>query len=206
MSFPTHHYGSAKSYLDDYAAQITRAYSSIDGTALEKAAALILDAINRDKQIFSCGNGGSAAISNHLVCDHVKSVSTNTGLLPRIQSLSACVEIITAVANDDSYAEVFRYQLSRAARPGDVLIAISSSGDSENIVRAITWAKEHGLATIALTGFKGGRVHTMVDISLYINAQNYGVIEDIHQSIMHILAQYIRQLRMDTGLIGQVKF
>ncbi len=206
MTFPNKPYTTAKAYLDDYTREVIAAYEAIDGLQLEEAAAVLNDTIARDGQIFSCGNGGSAAISNHLVCDHVKSVSTHTELLPRVQSLSSCVEIITAIANDDSYAEVFRYQLSRSGRKGDTLIAISSSGDSENIVRAITWAKENGLATIALTGFKGGRSRQMADVSLHVETSNYGVVEDVHQSLMHILAQYIRQAHMDTDQIEQVKF
>jgi len=95
------------------------------------------EAIQADRLIFTCGNGGSAAIANHLTCDCSKGIATNTTLRPRVVSLSATVEIMTAIANDMAYSEVFVYQLKNLARPGDVLITISSSGDSENIVRAL---------------------------------------------------------------------
>ena len=156
--------------------------------------------------VYSCGNGGSAAIANHLVCDHCKAVQSDTGLRPRIYSLSATIEIMTAVSNDLSYDEVFVYQLRSLARPGDVLVAISSGGDSENIVRAVTWAKENGIPVIAMTGFFGGRSAALADVNLHVAAHNYGVIEDVHQSLMHILAQYIRQAHMDEETIKLRKF
>ena len=138
--------------------------------------------------VYSCGNGGSAAIANHLVCDHCKLVRTDTALIPRIYSLSTTVEVITAIGNDLSYDEIFVYQLRALAKPGDALITISSSGDSENIVRAALWAKENGLPVISMTGFSGGRSADIADVNLHVAADNYGVIEDVHQSLMHLLA------------------
>jgi phosphoheptose isomerase len=86
------------------------------------------------------------------------------------------------------------------------LITISSSGESENIVRAALWAKDNGIPVIAMTGFSGGRSADIADVNLHVAADNYGVIEDIHQSLMHILAQHLRQAHMDEALIGQRKF
>ena len=106
--------------------------------------------------MFSCGNGGSAAIANHAQCDHVKGVRTTTDLAPRVLSLSTNVELLTAIANDIGYENVFVYQLQSQSGPGDVLMAVSSSGRSPNIVRALTWARDNGLRTIAVTGFDGG--------------------------------------------------
>ena len=87
--------------------------------------------------VFSCGNGGSAAIANHLQCDHLKGVRTGTDLTPRVVSLSSNIELITAISNDIGYEDVFTYQLQSQSQPGDVLIAISSSGRSPNIARAL---------------------------------------------------------------------
>ena len=140
------------------------------------------------------------------MCDHCKLVQTDTQLTPRVVSLSATVEIITAIGNDISYDEIFLYQLRSLARPGDALITISSSGDSENIVRAAKWAKENGLSVISMTGFSGGRSAKIADVNLHVTADNYGVIEDAHQSLMHILAQYVRQAHMDEAVIKQRKF
>ena len=96
--------------------------------------------------------------------------------------------------------------MKTAAREGDVLLTISSSGDSENVVKAIAWANENKLKTISLTGFDGGRSASMASINLHVLGDNYGVIEDTHQSIMHILSQYLRQLQMSEDLISQKKF
>jgi len=207
MAFPDERYGDAGSFADDYFALLGGAAASVDRGALRAAAAL-LSAVHGDDRamIYSCGNGGSAAIANHLVCDHCKAVQSDTGLRPRVYSLSAHIEIMTAVSNDLSYDDVFVYQLRSLARPGDALVSVSSGGDSENIVRAVTWAKENGIPVIAMTGFTGGRSAALADINLHVDAHNYGVVEDVHQSLMHILAQYIRQAHMDEAAIVERRF
>lgn len=206
MAFPDHKFDDASSYSDAYFRELAAAVATVDGQRLREAAAILARAYAAGRIVYSCGNGGSAAIANHLVCDHCKLVQTDTGLRPRVVSLSSTVEMITAIGNDISYDEVFAYQLRSLARDGDVLITISSSGDSENIVRAATWAKENGVAVISLSGFTGGRSAEIADVSLHVQAANYGVIEDVHQSLMHLLAQYLRQAHMDEELIGSRKF
>src|SRR5262249_26765492 len=114
--------------------------------------------------------------------------------------------LLTAIGNDVSFAEVFSFQLRILGRPGDGLIAISSSGNSENIVQALRTAKELKMSTIALTGYDGGQAASLADINLHVDSQNYGVAEDGHQSIMHALAQYIRQAHMRSDLFGKRKF
>lgn len=204
--FPSAHYVSAGSYFEAYAATAARAESSVEPSALDEAALILLDAYQRGARVFACGNGGSAAIANHLQCDHLKGVRTNTDLMPRVVSLSSNVELITAIANDAAYDETFAYQLQSQAGTGDVLIAISSSGRSANIVRALTWARDHGLRTIALTGFSGGDARSLADVTIHVDGKNYGVVEDVHQAVMHSLAQYIRQSRMTADAISSTVF
>ena len=156
--------------------------------------------------MFSCGNGGSASIANHMQCDHIKGIRNQTDLAPQVLSLSSNVELVTAIANDLGYENTFIYQLQSQARPGDVLIAVSSSGRSPNIVRALTWARDHGLRTIAITGFDGGQARTTAEVVIHVDSTNYGVIEDLHQSVMHALAQYIRQSRMTADAIATTVF
>ena len=165
-----------------------------------------MDAYTRGAAVFSCGNGGSAAIANHLQCDHLKGIRTATDLTPRVVSLSANVDLLTAIANDLGYEDVFVYQLQSQSAPGDVLMAISSSGRSPNIVRALTWARDHDLRTIALTGFDGGEASTVAEVTIHVNGANYGIVEDLHQAIMHALAQYIRQSRMSADAISSSVF
>ncbi len=206
MAFPESKFGDAGSYAIEYFSKFKDAAATTDLEGLKQAAAILSKVYAKGGMVYSCGNGGSAAIANHLVCDHCKLVQSDTKLTPRIVSLATTVEMITAIGNDISFDEIFVYQLRSLAKPGDALITISSSGDSENIVRAARWAKENGIPVISMTGFSGGRSADIADVNLHIAADNYGVIEDVHQSLMHILAQYIRQAHMDEALINQRKF
>jgi phosphoheptose isomerase len=204
--FPAAPYASAASYGSAYAEEIARTWETMEFGALDRAAAILLDAYTRRAGVFSCGNGGSASIANHLQCDHLKGVRTKTDLVPRVVSLSNNVELLTAIANDVAYEDVFAYQLQSQASPGDVLIAISSSGRSANIVRALTWARGNGLRTIALTGFDGGTARTLAEVAIHFRGTNYGIVEDLHQAVMHALAQYIRHTRMTPEAISATVF
>ncbi len=206
MTFPDQKFGDASGFAESYFAQYSAAAASVDGTQLQRAVDILTRVYTEGGMVYSCGNGGSAAIANHLVCDHSKLVRTDTELLSRIVSLSSTVEIITAIGNDISFDEIFAYQLSCLAKPGDALITISSSGDSENIVRTVQWARDNGIPAISMTGFAGGRSAKLANVNLHVAADNYGVIEDVHQSLMHVLAQYIRQAHMDEETIRQRNF
>jgi phosphoheptose isomerase len=204
--FPAVPYQSAASYFDVYAEQMALAAKTIDPTALDRAAAILVDAYLRGARTFSCGNGGSASIANHMQCDHTKGVRTKTDLSPHVQSLSSNVEVLSAIANDTGYENVFLHQLQCQSEPGDVLIAVSSSGHSPNIIHALTWARDSGLRTIAITGFDGGTARSVAEVSIHVDCTNYGIVEDLHQGIMHALAQYIRQSRMSPDAIATTKF
>lgn len=194
---------SPQEYLDQYGAELTHALASVDRDQLALAVDVLLEALKSDATIFCCGNGGSAAIANHMVCDHQKGVSTDTHFRPRIVSLSCNVELVTAVSNDIAFEQVFSYPLELHARPGDVLVTISSSGNSENIVRALRLAAERGMRTIALCGFSGGRSRELAEVVLHVASFNYGVVEDAHQACMHVLAQILRLGGMPPELIGK---
>ena len=204
--FPTRAYEGAASYFDDYARELAKAASTVETVALDRAASILLNAYTRGARVFSCGNGGSAAIANHMQCDQAKGLRTGTDLVPRFVSLSSNVEVLTAIANDLAYEDVFSYQLQSQSGPGDVLVAVSSSGRSPNIVRALTWARDNGLATIALTGFTGGGARTVADVAIHVDSTNYGIVEDLHQAVTHALAQYLRQSRMTPDVISASVF
>ena len=206
VKFPDARYAGAGAYFTEYAKEMARASETIDPAAMERAGHLLVDAYGRGARMFSCGNGGSAAIANHMQCDHLKGIRTGTDLAPQVLSLSTNVEVLTAIANDIGYHEVFVYQLQSQARPGDVLIAVSSSGRSRNIVDALTWARDNGLRTIALTGFEGGASRTVAEVAIHVDCTNYGVVEDLHQAVMHALAQYVRHTRMAADTISETVF
>jgi phosphoheptose isomerase len=205
--FPDEPFGDAGVYADAYFDRLAAAAGTVDRGQLAEAGKLLAGHAARGAMIFSCGNGGSAAIANHLVCDCMKGVRADSFLRPKVSSLSATVELITAIVNDIGSDEMFSYQLESMASAGDVLIAISSSGASPNIVKAIRTAKALGLTTIAMTGFQGGDALKEADLKLHVEAENYGVVEDVHQSLMHILAQYLRHSHLrDPSILGSVKF
>ena len=206
VKFPVAPHRSAASYLDAYAEEMSRAAKTIEPEAFDRAAAILLEAYMRGARMFSCGNGGSASIANHVQCDHVKGVRTTTDLTPQVLSLSTNVELLTAIANDLGYENVFVYQLQSQSVPGDALIAVSSSGRSRNIVDALTWARDNGLRTIAITGFDGGPARSTAEVSIHVDSTNYGIIEDLHQAVMHALAQFIRQSQLDADTIRETVF
>jgi D-sedoheptulose 7-phosphate isomerase len=149
----------------------------------------IAAAIRQAPRIFIAGNGGSAAIANHMCCDVTK------GCRPYILdtvSLVANPSMLTAIANDIGYDETISYQLDTSLiYSTDVLILISSSGNSPNIVKAAKKAKKLGSKVIGFTGFDGGQLKKLADLNFHVPSDNYGIIEDIHSSAMHAIAQYI---------------
>ena len=206
VSFPAVPYGTAAAFTTSYLAELACAAATIDPFSLDRATDILLDAYNIGRLVFSCGNGGSAAVANHLQCDHLKGVRNGTDLRSRVVSLCSNVELLTAIANDIGYDDSFAFQLRAQSEPGDVLIAVSSSGRSTNIIRALQWGRDNGLRTIALTGFDGGEAREIADAAVHVQSSNYGIVEDLHQSIMHAMAQYIRQTRMSADAIASSTF
>ena len=185
----------AKSYFEE----IGKVGAQLDVSTLEPIADILAQAIKSEKVICFIGNGGSAAIANHLLCDFSKGIASDTELSPRVVSFASSPEIITALGNNVSFDEIYSEQVRKFCRPGDVLFSISSSGNSPDIVNAISAAKEKDVTTVALTGFDGGRSRTLADYSIHVQAENYGVVEDMHQSLLHILAQHIRCINLKHG-------
>jgi D-sedoheptulose 7-phosphate isomerase/D-glycero-D-manno-heptose 1,7-bisphosphate phosphatase len=204
--FPAQKFDRADAYGGAYVAELSRALGTVDRAHLSRAAALLADAYHRDAAVFVCGNGGSAAIANHMQCDHVKGVGNGTDLTTRVYSLSTNIELLSAIANDLGYDRIFEHQLRCQARPGDVLVVVSSAGRSPNIVRALDWADANGLPSIAFTGFDGGLARRQATVSIHVDSTNYGIIEDVHQACMHLLAQYIRQSRMTSDAVASQTF
>lgn len=185
-------YKKIEDYYNDYFVELNKSFDKNARENLKKITNFLKKNYKKKNNIFVCGNGGSASISNHLVCDHLKGISQNTNLKPKVISLSSNMETITAISNDLSYEEVFVYQLSRLANKGDCLVTISSSGNSNNVVKAIKWANNNSIKTISLNGFSGGQASSISSISINVPSFNYGIVEDTHHSIMHIIAQFIR--------------
>ena len=184
-------WSSIASYRRDYAAILKAAVEGISIEAIEQVCDKICQAAENGNQIFVVGNGGSAAIAEHLCCDWSKGTNCPGHPVISSRSLTSNGSLYSAIANDYGFEHVFDTQLDFFARSGDVLIAISSSGNSPNVLNAVTRAKELGVFVAGFSGFKGGKLAETADASIHVDALNYGVVEDAHQAVMHIIAQYI---------------
>lgn len=178
--------------LNDYSSRIYEGLRSVDKLELEKTLNLLEFAYKNKKHVYVCGNGGSLTMSEHFHCDHAKGINYDSQLHPKIEPLTTS-SILTAIANDIGYDEVFSFQLNIKGDADDILIAISASGNSPNIIKALKKAKELNMLSIAFVGFDGGEAAQLADIVLHVKENNYGIIEDCHQSLMHIFAQHIRE-------------
>lgn len=180
-----------KEFLQDYIEILSKKILNSNIDNLEKAAKAISSAAKTNRTIFVCGNGGSAAISNHYVCDYLKFLRQHSKLKPKVISLSSSIETITAIGNDFSYDQIFKYQAESLFEKNDLLIIISSSGNSKNIVEVLKYAKKKKVKTIGFSGFNGGYLKSNSDISININTLNYGMSEDSHHILMHVILQYL---------------
>jgi D-sedoheptulose 7-phosphate isomerase len=182
---------SIAAYRDDYVATLHSALGAVDSLAIERACIEIERAAAQGRRIHVIGNGGSAAIADHLCCDWTKGTRAVGHNVIRAQSFSSNVALYSAIANDYGFENVFSTQVEFFGDAGDVLIAISSSGNSENILKAVEAAKDAGIFVIGMSGFTGGRLAEICDASIHVPVSNYGIVEDGHQAVMHIIAQYI---------------
>lgn len=154
---------------------------------LAEIARILVTARNRGNKIYILGNGGSSSTASHMACDLNKTAITKKTRRFQAISLTDNVPVITAWSNDLNYREVFVEQLKNFLRPKDVVIAISGSGRSANVIRAVRYAKRHGATTIGLTGFNGGTLKKLVDVCLVVDSQLMYRIEDFHLMVNHLL-------------------
>jgi phosphoheptose isomerase len=181
-----------RSFVDDYYKRFVDALEGFDREPLERIYEVLERVRDQGGTVWVAGNGGSAAIADHTVCDTTKGTYVNGARPIHSVSLSANGPMVTALANDLSYEDVFRQQLVYYLGAKDAVLLVSSSGNSPNVVAACRYAKERGVPTIAFVGFEGGKLRELADHVVWIPANNYGIAEDTHQSLMHVLTQYLR--------------
>ncbi len=192
--FPKQKIKNSTAYFKEYCKTHADLLLTLDYVLLNKISLLLEKTIIKNKNIFVCGNGGSAAIANHFLCDYNKGIkiSSKKKIVPKVISLNSSNEVITAIANDISFSGIFSQQLENYANKGDCLVTISCSGNSKNIVEAIKIAKKKQLNIISFTGFeKNNKFKTKIHFNVGCN--NYGICEDIFQGLMHMISQSIRQ-------------
>ncbi|GHU14133.1 phosphoheptose isomerase [Spirochaetia bacterium] len=191
-----------KDYLNDYSTALTGVMQNFDAAEFEKIIGILASAYKNDKQVFIAGNGGSAGTANHFVCDFGKNaVPFDSGKRRfRIISVADNVEKITALGNDISFADIFSFQLGNLMNEGDVLIVISASGNSPNVVKACEFAKEKKGHIIALAGFEGGKIKGFAEAAMVVPLKSYEQIEDIHLIICHMIVYYFKNHPEALGL------
>lgn len=178
----------AKNYLDD----LKSAIDKINLEDIKKIADVLIETYRNDNTVFILGNGGSASTASHMACDLGKGTLNNVynpkEKRLRIISLTDNIATMTAFANDLSYDDMFTQQLHNLIKPNDVVVGISGSGNTPNIIKALIYAKTHGAITIGFLGYSnGGKAKGLVDLDITIQSNNYGIIEDLHLALNHLL-------------------
>lgn len=185
----------ARSYLDELISLL----KVLNLEQFEKIINAILDAYGKEKKIFVMGNGGSGSTASHFVCDINKGCCMDLEKKFKMICLNDNIPTILALANDVSYDVVFEEQLKNFFEPGDLVIGISGSGNSENVLRAIRYASDNGGRTIGFSGFAGGKLFDLVDIAFVAEVDDMQKVEDIHMIIVHMIMQSVHEALHETA-------
>jgi D-sedoheptulose 7-phosphate isomerase len=193
-----------KSEFTEYFAKVTDTLGKVDFDALMKLTELLLEARDKENAIFIFGNGGSAATASHVTGDFLKGISYQLDKRFRVFCLSDNIPGMMAISNDLTYEEIFIEQLKAYMHKNDVVIGISGSGNSANVVKAMEYAKLQGAKTVALCGFKGGKIKDIADLVILAPIQDMEVTEDIHLIIFHAVKQLlIKHLKGNSYSMGK---
>lgn len=186
-----------QNFASDYQQRLKNAIDQLPIKGLEDLAQSLLQCWREGKQVFFFGNGGSAGNAIHLANDFLYGVSKQLGHALRAHAISANSAVITCLANDEGYEGIFFRQLAVLAQPGDIVIALSGSGNSPNILKAIEWCKENQVKSIAILGFEGGAAKGMVDISIHVPVKDMQISEDLQLIVGHMMMQWLYQQHAD---------
>ena len=177
--------------VDDYYKSLIECIERTDKQRLMDAIRVIKDSVNRGRWIFTCGNGGSASTASHYVTDWAKMRFVNKGQKFKALCLSDNIGMLTAYGNDLSYDEIFDNTLENYSEPGDVLVLVSGSGNSANVLKAAAKAHEVGVTTICVVGFDGGKLAKMCDYVVHYPINDMQICEDLHLSFGHLVMKEV---------------
>ena len=183
----------APALFADYASHLRRVLEDGEWTGVARLAEELRECWRTGRQVFLCGNGGSAANAMHLANDFLYGISKTAGPGLRVTALTANASVLTCLANDLGYEEIFSRQLAVHARTGDVLIALSGSGNSANIVRALEQAAKTGMRSYAILGYGGGRAKAMADVAIHFAVDDMQIAEDMQLVVGHMIMQWLSQ-------------
>lgn len=183
-----------KNFAQNYINNLQNCIAAIDWNDLEKVTEQILNAYQNNKKIFLIGNGGSAATASHMMCDFNKGIIQKNDISDEKRFRTIClsdnIPLITAWSNDSNYENIFLEQIKNLYEEGDVLLAISASGNSKNVILACEYVKKRSGTVIGFAGFSGGRLSEIADACITAKIANYEIAEDIHSILMHILKSF----------------
>jgi D-sedoheptulose 7-phosphate isomerase len=182
------------SFYHQYFKNLTKTVKNLDLNKIDKITSIILEAINNNNNIFIAGNGGAGSVANHMLCDFNKGIkiSSKKKLMPKFISLSSPIEQITAISNDINFKKIFSFQIENYLKKDDVVILLSVSGTSPNIVDILKFLQNKKCKVIFLTGFRNKKLNENVNVYLNLKCKNYGISEDIFCTILHVISQKIR--------------
>jgi len=181
-----------RGHITGYLDRLQSAVDELPLDRLETMGEILYRAYRNERQVFTVGNGGSASTASHMAADLGKNTIGPNMRRFRILSLNDNAAIVTALANDLGYENVFSEQLINLVRPGDLLIAVSASGNSPNVLNAMHYAREQCAEVIGVLGFDGGAAAKIADVAIVVPSFDYGVVEDLHLIINHILVDYFK--------------
>lgn len=184
-----------ETHFADYAARLSAVLAEVDWTPLATLGQDLLDCWKTGRQVFTAGNGGSAGNATHLANDFLYAMSKTPGSGLRVCALPANPSVLTCLANDEGYEQIYSLQLGVLARPGDVLIVFSGSGNSPNILRALTEAKRIGMRSYAVLGFSGGKAKALADVPIHVAVDDMQIAEDTQLIFGHMLMQWLSKHR-----------
>jgi D-sedoheptulose 7-phosphate isomerase len=186
--------------VEGYVGRLRTAVEALPMDRLAELGEILYRTYRNGQQVFTLGNGGSASTASHMAADLGKNTSKANMRRFRVLSLNDNQALLTALANDLGYENVFSEQLKNLIRAGDLLVAISASGNSPNVLNAIRYAQEQCAEVVGILGFQGGKAAELVDLSIIVPCDHYGVVEDVHLIINHILVDYFdHRLAEDRG-------
>lgn len=191
---------SILSFIDSYFQEVIRCMVLLEKNSISQVIETVVEAYRNDKKIYILGNGGSASTASHIACDLGKGTLTRVYDAKEkrlhVISLTDNVAVITAYANDLSYDDIFLQQLRNLVEKDDIVIGISGSGNTKNVLNAIEYAKKSGAKTVGFTGFEtGGKLATLVDIPVIVRTNHYGPLEDVHMMIGHLVSACIAAIK-----------
>ena len=204
--FPLKKINKSKHFYLQYIGEKNNLLRNINFRELDKIIDTIKKCVKNNNIIYTCGNGGSSSLADHFVCDFIKQTNNKTNYKLKSISLASNFSLISAIANDINFNEIFSFQIEKLCKKGDIIFLFSVSGNSKNLINAVKQANKKKIKTISFTGFDGGKLAKLTDYNINFPMANYGIVEDCHVSMMHFLSQFLRNIKIKSKNYKKINF